>query len=147
MDRSHNSNSSYYHSTSSLLASSNTQENQLTRRLYKNFSQSRIDKKQLDSQSHNTTRLLADSASYRSPLQQLQGASFLRKHSAGESVLVPRIAARFKGFENSTEHKMQIEKGKFMLLSDTPHQSMEVSISRRHLFSKLDSLDLRPVGF
>lgn len=137
-----NINDSHYRSTSNILSTLNTNnENFLTHRLYKNHSQLRPDRKFCTSESQNTTRNVVD-ASVRAPTNLL--VPFLKKHSAEESVLVPRITNRLRVSENSRELKLQIEKGKVTLAgsaSTSCLNSSAITINRRLLFSKLDSLE------
>jgi|JI6StandDraft_1071083.scaffolds.fasta_scaffold72114_4 hypothetical protein len=71
-------------------------------------------------------------------------SSFSRKHSIEESVLIPKITNRLRELEHSRETRLQIDKGKFMLLGSPSAPSLDTSVltvNRRHLFSKLDSLE------
>lgn len=130
---------SIYNSTSNILGQLTlNNENLLSRRLYKNFSQSRIEKKSiLAGDSRELSR--ADPSFSKGPT--LLSNSLFKSKTTEESVLVPRIASKLKGQENSTTRQLMIEKGKFLLLPDFSQSSMEQTGSRRHLFNKLEALE------
>lgn len=135
MDGSHNQR----HSTSNLLNSICPSDNILTRRLYKNHSQSRLDR--LWESREISAFLPENDRSYGRHNDSLLQNSFFKKTQ--ESVLVPKIAVRHREMEEIHSGNIHMEKGKFILSSSKEVSLMNQS-NRRHLFSKLESLSIKP---
>lgn len=137
----HPANNSHSQSSSNLLASlSLGQENFLTRRLYKNYSQLRLERNFRNSESQDVSHPFAESR-LRQPASLIM--EFAKKGSE-ESVLVPKITNRLKTLDSSKATRLQIDKGKFMLSASPSVPSLNTSVlttNRRNLFNKLEALD------